>query len=52
MKKWLIIILGLVILAFIFADSLFYLAGRWQEGTGRIKETVRTWIRGAKEAVE
>ena len=52
MKKWLAIILGLVILAFIFADSLFYLAGRWQEKTGRIKEAVRTWMTEAKEAVE
>ncbi len=52
MKKWLAIILGLVVLAFIFADSLFYLAERWQEDTGRIKETVRTWIAGAEEAVE
>ncbi len=64
MKKWLAIILGLVILAFVFADSLFYLAGRWQEKTGKIKRAVRIysrlikryprskWVARAKEAVE
>ena len=64
MKKWLVLILGLVILAFIFADSLFYLAGRWQEKTGRVKRAVRTysrlirryprsrWVDRAKEAIE
>lgn len=64
MKKWLAIILGLVILAFIFADSLFYLAGWWRERTGKAKEAVETyrrlieryprsrWVDRAKEAVE
>ncbi|NOX98085.1 MAG: tetratricopeptide repeat protein [Nitrospirae bacterium] len=64
MKKLLGILLVLVVLAFIFADSLFYLAGRWQEKTGRIKRAVRTysrlikryprsrWAAGAKKAIE
>ena len=64
MKKWLAIILALVILAFVFADSLYYLAGRWQEKTGRIKRAVRIysrlirkyprsrWVEEAKKAIE
>jgi len=64
MKKLLGIFLVLVVLAFIFADSLFYLAGRWQEKTGRIKRAVWTysrlikryprsrWVAGAKKAIE
>ncbi len=64
MKKWLAVILALVILAFIFADSLSYRAGRWQEKTGKIKRAVRTysrliekrprsrWATKAKEAIE
>ncbi len=64
MKKWVAVILTLVILAFIFADRLSYLAGRWQEKTGKVKKAVRTysrliekrprskWATKAKEAIE
>jgi outer membrane protein assembly factor BamD (BamD/ComL family) len=49
MKKWVAIILVLVILAFVFADSLYYLAGEWQEKTGRIKSAVHTYSRLIKK---
>lgn len=64
MKKWLAVLLVLAILAFVFADGIFYLAGRWQEKTGRVKRAVRIysrlikrypkskWVNRAKEAVE
>jgi len=64
MKKWLLIILVLAIMAFVFADGLYYLAGQWQEKTGRIKSAVRTysrlikkyprsrWVSGAKREIK
>jgi len=63
MKKLLGILLVLAVLAFVFADSIFYLAGRWQEKTGRVKRAARIysrlitryprskWVSRAKEAV-
>lgn len=64
MKKWLAVILALAVLAFVFADGLFYLAGRWQEKTGRVKRALgiysrlvkkyprSRWVPGAKEAIK
>lgn len=49
MKKWLAIILGLGILAFVFADNLYYLAGRWQEKTGKVKRAARIYSRLIKK---